>query len=151
VRLGLCYAAALYYDPASAREELLKYRKEFPDGKYGAEARDLDDLAARELEKPKKSALAAGLGSAVVPGFGYFYTGNYGTGFLSFFSNALFIFLIYQGYASGNIFQMVFFSFVELSFYQYSIYGGIRSVYEYNRRDEFTKQVKVQIGKTFRF
>jgi len=144
-----CYALALRGDMEGARGLIEKYRKSWPEGDYAEDIDRLDIMITNEMSRPRKSVLVSVLGSAVVPGFGYFYTGNTGTGFLSLFSNAALIFLIYNGLRQEDMFQVLFFSFIELSFYQYSIYGAIRSVYEYNSPDSFDRQVRLNMTRVF--
>ena len=65
------------------------------------------------------------------------------------FSIAFFAFLIYNGYRNDDLFQMIFFSVVEATFYQYSIMSAIRNVYEYNKQDNFFKRIKLSLSTTF--
>ena len=106
------------------------------------------DIAAEEA-RPKKSFALATMGSIVMPGFGYFYTGNYKLGAISLLSNACFIALAVHGVLTGNIFQLMFFGLIELSFYQNSIYGAMRSVAEYNSNERFTRRVRLQMQQHF--
>lgn len=82
-------------------------------------------------------------GSILVPGFGHFYTGRYLTGLLSFATNAVLIFLIYDAWRDDNSFRMLVFGAAELAFYQYSVYSAVRNVYEYNSREAFFKSVRL--------
>jgi hypothetical protein len=80
---------------------------------------------------------------------GYFYTGNYRLGAISLLTNGALILLAYDGYRRENSFQMIFFSIVELSFYNYSIVGSIRSAYEYNDSSYMKKEILAGIKTGF--
>lgn len=139
INLSLIYALAENYD--EAEKKISEYRKIFPDGKHLKKAEELS-LRVKEAEsRPEKSLLAAGLFSAVIPGAGYFYTENYMLGIFSFGTNAALIYGIYDGYKKKKQFQMIFFSVIEFSFYNYSLVGSIKSAYEYNKNDEFKKEL----------
>ena len=146
---NLCRASALgvYYDDAA--RILGEYKSLFPDGKYSGESDRLAEMIREERNREKKSPLTAGLLSAVVPGSGYFYTGNYRLGAISLLTNGALILLAYDGYRRENSFQMIFFSIVELSFYNYSIVGSIRSAYEYNDSSYMKKEILAGIKTGF--
>jgi outer membrane protein assembly factor BamD (BamD/ComL family) len=149
VRLNQCYAHLLAGEYRKARQRMEEYRKKYPAGDYLLE---VDRLAAdldQEESRPEKSLAVAALGSMVLPGFGFFYTGNYATGVFSLLSNACFISLMVDVILIGNMFQWMLFGFLEFSFYQYSVIGGMRSVNEYNRGQDFRKSVRLRIEQRF--
>jgi len=146
---NLCRASALAENYDDAARYLGEYKIHFPEGKYSAEADRLYELIHIEKTRKKKSPFIAGLSSAVVPGSGYFYTGNYRLGALSLITNGALILLAYDGYRRGNTFQMIFFSVVEFSFYNYSIAGGIKSAYEYNQSSSMKKEILAGIKTGF--
>lgn len=137
---SLCAAKALAENYDEAENLLAEYRKIFPEGKYRAEADRLSVMISEEKNRDKKSPLLAAVSSALIPGSGYLYTGNYRLGFISMLTNGLLLFLVYDGYRSNNSFQMIFFSVFELSFYNYSIIGSVKSAYDYNYSDDFKKE-----------
>ena len=143
------YAYALAADLNLAMEEVARYRAQYPRGRFVAQAAGLEREIDEEMNRPTKSVLLSALGSLVLPGFGHFYTGNYRTGTLSLLSNALLIFLAWDGYRDGNRSQMVFFGAMEFIFYQYSLAGGINSVHEYNSRENFYRKVRLGITVDF--
>ncbi len=147
--LELISGYALNGELKLAREKSTLYLKQYPAGKYRADALLLQEQIDQEIKRPAKSVPAAVAGSIIIPGFGHFYAGNYKIGAFSFLCNAALIGLIYNGVRKKNTFQVVFFSLLELSFYQNSIYGAIRSVREYNDNQEFNRQVKLGIKKRF--
>ncbi len=144
-----CYSYALSPAISLAQRKINEYRKAYPRGKYLEEIDQLEKSIRYEINRPKKSVGVAVAGSLIFPGFGHFYTGNYSTGFLSLFTNALLIFLIYDGYRDERKAQMLVAGLAELSFYQYSIYEGARNVNRYNSREEFYRHVRLSIGTKF--
>jgi len=145
----LCVARAFSEDYIGAESSIENYKRIFPEGAYTARAENLSLMIKKEKERPRKSPLKAAAASAIIPGLGYFYTENYSIGVLSFATNGLFLYLIYDGYKKKNDFQMIFFSLVELSFYNYSIIGSIRSAEEYNNSASFKKELIMGIKKEF--
>ncbi len=146
---GICYATALQFDIEASKRAIAAYREAYPEGKYLEKVKELNDLIDSEVNRPKKSLGIAVAGSLLFPGFGHFYTENYGAGFLSLATNAALIFLIYDGVRDDNKFRMIFFSVMEFSFYQYSLFGAVRDVYEYNSRDSFYKSVRLSVRRRF--
>lgn len=147
INLSLVYALAENYD--EAEKKLTEYSKIFPDGKYKKNAEELSVLLKEAESRPEKSLLAAGLFSAVVPGSGYFYTGNYMLGIFSFGTNAALIYGIYDGYKKKKQFQMIFFSVIEFSFYNYSLVGSMKSAHEYNEKKDFKKELILKFKSEF--
>jgi len=137
---SLCAAKALAENYDDADRLLSEYRKLFPEGKHKGDADKLSALINAERNRDKKSPLVAGISSALLPGSGYFYTGNYRLGAISMITNGLLIFLAYDGYRKDNKFQMIFFSVMEFSFYNYSIAGSVKSAYEYNEAGSSGKE-----------
>jgi outer membrane protein assembly factor BamD (BamD/ComL family) len=147
INLSLVYALAENYD--EAEKKLTEYSEIFPDGKYMKKAEELSVLVKEAESRPEKSLLAAGLLSAIIPGSGYFYTENYILGILSFGTNAALIYGIYDGYKKKKQFQMIFFSVVEFSFYNYSLVGSIKSAHEYNENKDFKKELVLKFKSEF--
>lgn len=147
--MNICFAITLMNNLDLAKAEIKKYKSAYPNGKYLITADKLEQDIDEELIRPKKNVLLAGIGSAVLPGFGHFYSENYKLGILSLFSNAILIALICNAYNKGNMYQLVFFSIMELSFYQYSLFGGINSAYEYNNSAKFLKRMKLGLSHNF--
>ena len=139
INLTITYALAENY--SEAEKSIQEYKKIFPDGRLNCTADELSALLAEEQTRPKKSLAAAGLLSALIPGSGYAYTGKYALGFFSFITNGALIYGIYDGYKKNDHFQMIFFSVIEFSFYNYSIIGSIKSADEFNRGNDLKKEV----------
>ena len=146
-----CFASALTTDFHGALNQIMKYRERYPLGKYRGDLDSLEALLLEENGKPRRHLWVSVLGSVFIPGFGQFYTGNYAAGFLTLFTNALCVFMIYNGYRLHDTFQMVFFSLAEVAVYQYNIFGAVRAVDEFNKKQDQDLFKKVQLGITASF
>jgi hypothetical protein len=146
-----CYILALMSDTVGSMNEIRKYKELYPDGKYVKELGRLEDLTRDEWSKPGRSAWISVIGSVFFPGFGHFYTGNYAVGCLTFITNALCGFLIYNASRNRNTFQIVFFSAAGATAYSYNIWSAIRQVDEFNlkRSHDFFKSVRLGITGSF--
>ncbi len=146
-----CFSAALSLDPGGSREGIRAYREKYPLGKYRADLERLEIALAGDAVRPRRHLWLSVLGSAILPGFGHFYTGHYTAGVLTLFSNALFIFMICNGAMMKNTFQIVFFSLAEAVVYQYNLFSAVRVVDEYNGtcEREFFKNVRLGMTASF--
>lgn len=145
----LCYSYTLMKDLKEAERAVKDYEENYSEGKYLQEIKELRILINEEINRPKKSVWVSVLGSIIVPGFGHFYTGKYDIGILSLVSNALLIYLFYDGYKDKNKARMIIFGLSEFSFYQYSLYSSISNVYEYNSNEQFYKKIRLSASKEF--
>ncbi len=145
----ICYTLTLLKDLPEAGRAAGFYTDNYSEGKYLREIKDLQLLVDEEINRPKKSLWISVLGSIIIPGFGHFYTGNYEVGFLSLVSNALMIYLFYDGYKDRSKARMIVFGLGEFSFYQYSLYSSISNVYEYNSNEKFYRSVRLSASKEF--
>lgn len=144
-----CYGAVFTDELDLAKKWIEEYKEKYPAGEYLAGIESLAaDISAEEL-RPPKSVNIATISSAVIPGSGYFYTGNYLLGTFSFVTNAVLIGIVIDGIMRKNTFQWAFFGLLELSFYQYSIYGARNSAYEYNSRNKFISRMKLNFEHNF--
>jgi tetratricopeptide (TPR) repeat protein len=146
-----CFATALTTDYHGALNQIVKYRERYPLGKYRSDVDRLEALIQEETARPRRHLWVSVLGSVLIPGFGQFYTGNYAAGFLTLFTNALCVFMIYNGYRLHDTFQMVFFSLAEVVIYQYNIFGAVRAVDEFNKKRNRDFFNKVRLGITASF
>ena len=144
-----CYTLALMNELNDAKNAISEYYTLYPNGRYSDNLNELAVLINTEAERPRKSIWVSLIGSIFLPGFGHFYTENYAAGVFSLGSNAALIYLIYDSYRDRDAFRLLFFTFLELSFYQYSIYSSIRNVQDYNSREEFYRNVKLGIRGKF--
>jgi hypothetical protein len=146
-----CFAAALTRDPSGSREGIRAYREKYPQGKYRADLERLENTLSGDAARPRRHLWLSVLGSAIIPGFGHFYTGHYTAGILTLFSNALFIFMICNGAMIKNTYQIVFFSLAEAAVYQYNLFSAVRVIDEYNgkRERDFFKSVRLGMTTSF--
>lgn len=146
-----CFSAALSRDRAGSREHIRAYREKYPEGKYRAGLERLEKTLDGDAARPQRYLWLSVLGSALIPGFGHFYTGHYTEGVLTLFSNALFIFMICNAAMMNNTFQIVFFSLAEAVVYQYNLFSAVRVVDEYNGKRERDFFRNVRLGMTASF
>ncbi len=144
-----CWAYAFSGKEGLFADCISEYRKLFPAGKYLKDIDMLETELVNEMNRPKKNVTAAVAGSVFLPGFGYFYTGNYFLGSVTFLTNLCLIGIAVDGFIRGNIFQWAFFGMMELSFYTYSLNGAKRSAEEYNGRKNFTESLKIKFEAEF--
>ncbi|MBN2401710.1 MAG: hypothetical protein JXN64_04865 [Spirochaetes bacterium] len=149
VSRDLCYSFTLMKDLKGAQSAIRDYEENYSEGIYLQEIKELDILINEEINRPKKNVWVSVLGSIAIPGFGHFYTGKYDVGILSLLTNALLIYLFYDGYRDKSKARMIVFGVSEFSFYQYSLYSSISNVYEYNDNDKFYKSIRLSAAKEF--
>ncbi|MBN2041902.1 MAG: hypothetical protein JW864_17840 [Spirochaetes bacterium] len=149
VLFDMCFTLILLKDLDSAKKASSDYSKKYKNGKYFKEIKDLQQLIDDEINRPQKNVWVSAIGSVFVPGFGHFYTGKYGVGALSLISNALFMYLFYDGYRDRDKTRMIVFGLAELSVYNYSLYSSVRNVHEYNEHSEFYKAIALRLEKKF--
>ncbi len=147
INLSLSYALSDNY--TEAEKKLGEYRELFPAGKRIKEYSDLSAAIEKLKTRPKKNLYAAGFMSAILPGSGYLYTGDYSLGLFSMATNGALIYGIYNGYKKKSRFQMIFFSMIELSFYNYSIFGSVKSADDYNKGSDLKKEALAGIKTGF--
>lgn len=100
---------------------------------YSERAKSYSPKALRGEKLPKKnSGLATVL--SIVPGLGYIYTGNRGTGIASFVVNSIFGWGTYNAFRKKENGVGVVIGMFSLGFYTGNIYGGNISASRYNER-----------------
>ena len=70
----------------------------------------------------------------LIPGFGYFYSGEYASGLRAILLNGLFIYGMIDTADKDEWGAFAVISFFEFTWYGGSIYGGIDAAYRYNRQ-----------------
>ncbi len=129
---NLCAAYGLTENYNRSLKGYSNYKDLFPDGKYShmidSRLKYISGIENRE----KKSPFLAGLSSALIPGTGYFYSGKYELGLFSMLTNGALIYLVYDSYKKKKNLNLILFTLAEISFYNYSIVGSVRSAREYN-------------------
>ena len=143
------YALAYMDQLQDASSAFAYYRKKYPAGAYLDEVAFAESVLYAEMARPRKSLALAVTGAIVLPGFGHFYAGNVRIGFLQLASNAAMIGLIVHGFSRNNLFEILAASFIELSFYQYSIYAAFSQVEKYNSHEPLKQQMRLGMKKSF--
>ncbi len=95
------------------------------------ESRSLQALETYANGK-EKSPLAGGLWG-LIPGAGYWYSGEIANGFRSLILNSLFIYGMVDTAQDDQWGAFAIISFFELTWYSGSIYGGVDAAHRYNR------------------
>lgn len=88
----------------------------------------LDAYAAGRDKKPKIGGLLG-----MIPGFGYFYSGEVANGFRSIILNGLFLYGMVDTADNDQWGAFAVITFFEFTWYSGSIYGGIDAAHRYNR------------------
>lgn len=111
-------------DIAGAKETLNKSPARFPEG----------DAAIQNYAKGRDKNPWTGATLGLIPGFGYFYAGEWANGFRSMILNGLFLFGMMQTADDEQWGAFAVISFFELTWYSGSIYGGVDASHRYNKR-----------------
>ncbi len=88
-------------------------------------------------DPPHKSALAAALMSAVIPGLGKFYTHEYWDGVFAFLSTGILGYLSYSDFKADHNFRGWLFAGLAAGFYGGNIYGSAASAQLFNAKVNF--------------
>ncbi len=91
-----------------------------------------------------KSALLSGTMSAVVPGLGQVYNGNYQSGFFSFVLNALFLSATFELYNKNMDATAIASTAVFSVFYVGNIVGTVQSTKSYNRASQEGERARLK-------
>jgi TM2 domain-containing membrane protein YozV len=85
-------------------------------------------------DPPVKSELTAVLLSAVIPGAGKFYIGEYGDGIAAFAATVLFAYISYDNFKAKHKFRGWLFTGISAFFYAGNIYGSAAGVQIFNAK-----------------
>lgn len=110
-------------DVAAARDALNR-----SPAKSGEGTAALESYAAGHDKKPKVGGMLG-----MIPGFGYFYSGEYANGFRSILLNGLFIYGMVDTADKDQWGAFAVITFFEFTWYSGSIYGGIDAAHRFNR------------------
>ena len=86
---------------------------------------------------PYKSSFTAGILSAVIPGAGKMYLGEWGDGITAFLVTGLFAFLAYDNFEADHDTRAWIFTGLGAFFYAGNIYGSVAAAQIFNARIEF--------------
>ena len=90
-----------------------------------------------KFNPPYKSPTWAGIFSAVIPGSGKMYVGEWGDGITSLVLTSLFAFLAYDNFKDDHDARAWVFTGIGAFFYAGNIYGSIASAQIFNARIDF--------------
>jgi TM2 domain-containing membrane protein YozV len=88
-------------------------------------------------DPPYKSQALAGIFSAVIPGSGKMYVGEWGDGITAFLVSGLFAFLAYDNFKADHNTRAWIFTGLGTLFYGGNIYGSVASAQIYNAKINF--------------
>jgi putative membrane protein insertion efficiency factor len=127
----------------SAAETLDRLKKDFPGSVYSRLSLKSEDVLGG-FSLPQKSQTAAGVLSAVVPGSGQCYAGNWGDGLMSFLWVGLLGYGTYESAEHDIEAVSVICGTIAIIFYSANIYGGINAADRYNERqsESFHKGIR---------
>jgi hypothetical protein len=129
---GLSLAALDRDDWGGSRRALERLAGDYADTPQGAGAREALPLFEAAETHPRKSPVAAGALSAIVPGSGYAYAGRYRDGLVAFLVNGLFIAGTAVAIEHDNTPAAVLIGGVGLPFYLGNIYGSANAAHKWN-------------------
>jgi TM2 domain-containing membrane protein YozV len=90
-----------------------------------------------KINPPYKSAFLAGILSAVIPGSGKMYVGEWGDGITALLATGLLTFLVYDNFRADHETRAWIFTGLGAFFYAGNIYGSIGSTQIFNARINF--------------
>jgi TM2 domain-containing membrane protein YozV len=124
-------------------ENYLPSEEEFASKFPLTEKKDILDFYNQKKEPAYKSSLFSGLMSAIIPGSGKIYTGNYGDGIMAFLATSVFAFLSYDNFSAKHNFRGWLFAGIGLFFYAGNIYGSIAAAQLHNVRVDYEYNYKL--------
>jgi len=125
--LKLKYLTYLYTGRSlPAKEEMLEY---FPETSRSS----IERFYERKRNPERKSELKAAILSAIIPGTGKIYSGNYGDGITAFIVTSLLGYITYDNFNAGNTTKGWIFAGLSSIFYAGNIYGSAAAVQIHNR------------------
>jgi len=89
------------------------------------------------FEPPYKSPSLAGILSAIIPGSGKMYVGEWGDGITTLLTTSLFAFLAYDNFRADHTTRAWIFTGLGAFFYAGNIYGSVASAQIFNARIDF--------------
>ncbi len=135
----------LYYLSFLLNEEGLPSRDFYVENFSGAALDTVLNFYDWKKDPPYKSPAAASILSAVIPGSGKIYTGNYGDAAMAFVSTGLFGFLAYDNFHAKHNFRGWLFSAISLFFYAGNVYGSYTAAQIYNAKIKFQFEDGIKI------
>ncbi|MEN8686532.1 MAG: tetratricopeptide repeat protein [Desulfuromonadales bacterium] len=147
--VGLILNAAEQDNIGKTRSELKNFRFNYPQDERSTGIQDAFNLLDAFETQPKKSPALAGTMSAVIPGSGQAYAGNYQDGMMAFLVNGLFIVGTVAAIDNENYALAGIVGGVGLPFYVGNIYGASKAARKWNL--SLTHQLRNDLAMTLDF
>ena len=120
-------------DAPGAREHLRRLLEAYPDHPWDERVRQADTRLLEYQSLPEKSEVLAGSLSAILPGAGYAYAGDWATGVMSLAVNGAFFAATWTALAQGLEAVGILAGGVGLPFYIGNIYGSALAARKWNQ------------------
>lgn len=91
----------------------------------------------RKNEPPNKNPVLAGIMSAIIPGSGKMYVGEWGDGIMALVTTGLFAFLAYDNFRADHNTRAWIFTGLGAFFYAGNVYGSVAAAQIYNAKIAF--------------
>lgn len=101
------------------------------------EKKGISDFYIEKKEPSYKSLFLSGLLSAIIPGSGKIYTGDYGDGIFAFLATSVFAFLSYDNFNAKHNFRGWLFAGIGFAFYAGNVYGSVAAAQLHNAKVDF--------------
>ena len=88
-------------------------------------------------QPPRKNPALAGIMSAIIPGSGKMYVGEWGDGIMAFITSGLFAFLAYDNFRADHNTRAWIFTGLGTFFYAGNVYGSVAAAQIYNAKIAF--------------
>lgn len=148
---GVSLTALDLGDWAGSRQALERLAGGYPETSQGKAAQDALPLVKDAEVRPRKSLLAAGAMSAIVPGSGYIYTERYRDGLMSFLVNGLFIAGTVVAIDHENYPAAALIGGAGLPFYLGNIYGSANAANKWNMNIALELRKELALRLNFNF
>lgn len=134
---------SLYYSSQLLWSKTLPDSVEFISAFESGVQKKMAEFYAAKNYPDIKDETTAGVLSALIPGLGKIYTGEYGDGITAFIFNSVLGFLAYDNYRAGHKFRTWLFGGMTMVFYAGNIYGSVASAQLYNVASEINFRTRL--------
>lgn len=90
-----------------------------------------------KMDPPYKNSTLAGIMSAIIPGLGKIYIGEWGDGIMALITTGLFTFLAYDNFRANHITRAWIFTGLGAFFYAGNVYGSVAGAQIFNAKISF--------------
>lgn len=107
------------------------------------EQEEIATLYQMKVNLPIKNPVMASILSAIIPGAGKFYTGEFSDGIMAFITTGLLSFLAYDNFKADHNFRGWLFSGLAVMFYAGNIYGSYASAQIFNAQVKYEFNLRI--------